>query len=601
MIAVAMRLITLPNPYDVKKKWNYKMQSLVTDNGILTAQVNGEGNLLVELTRFGDVVQSLELDLSNVGGMIAGGDAVLSPYNTSAAVELVADGQGGHWVVVQRMYFPAGSDYYSADSLFVEYLTVPIDEDLSLRTDIGQIVAEGPLFAISNYANADRGLYPPLTVADVSPSGDLVFAFGASPDDVSDPDALPLHLSRIDFVTGAVLYTHDTGLRGEPTSASLVLEGGSTLRVESFFNYASRFDDLFTTNLEVYDVPYDSSARLVTVHDLETGHVLEPLQVTSTQFEPKLYYIYDDTILGTAGDDNIHDLGGHNFIDVGAGNDTVFSAGDYNEVKLGPGDDYSTASGHIAASAGDDTVFGGSGRDLIGGGPGNDSIMVGRGDTVRGGQGDDFITGKTAGVHHASDGAELSGGWGIDTIIGTHRDDVLAGGPDADNLQGWGGDDLIGGGTGNDTIKGLDHNDTVYAGQGDDSIEGNDGDDYLKGGFGDDTIKGGSGNDRIEGTIGNDLLIGDDPDGDTGYDIFVFTRFTDGETDTITDFEKFEDRIEISGLQAGTDAERLALLEISEYSDASGTTGTLIEAEGHSIILLGYDHNSVSIDDFIFV
>lgn len=87
--------------------------------------------------------------------------------------------------------------------------------------------------------------------------------------------------------------------------------------------------------------------------------------------------------------------------------------------------------------------------------------------------------------------ANLSGGDGNDTLIGSASDDVLDGGPGNDALVGRGGNDILVGGPGNDTLNG---------GQGTDQLLGGDGDDLI-------IWNPGDGSDVVEGQGGNDTLL----------------------------------------------------------------------------------------------
>jgi Ca2+-binding RTX toxin-like protein len=73
--------------------------------------------------------------------------------------------------------------------------------------------------------------------------------------------------------------------------------------------------------------------------------------------------------------------------------------------------------------------------------------------------------------------------------------------------------------------------------------------DTLTGGSGADLVEGEGGNDRLGGGSGNDVLMDgagmDTLTGGTGRDVFVIAA--DGQTDTITDFNRFEDRLDLSG------------------------------------------------------
>ena len=67
---------------------------------------------------------------------------------------------------------------------------------------------------------------------------------------------------------------------------------------------------------------------------------------------------------------------------------------------------------------------------------------------------------------------------------------------------------IIRGGDGNDTITGTYRNERIFGDAGNDLIVGSSGNDELDGGAGDDRVDGGYGDDRVFGGDGNDVLIG---------------------------------------------------------------------------------------------
>lgn len=112
-----------------------------------------------------------------------------------------------------------------------------------------------------------------------------------------------------------------------------------------------------------------------------------------------------------------------------------------------------------------------------------------------------------------------------------------------DRAQGYAGNDLMFGNGGNDTLEG---------GQGDDKLLGGAGVDGLLGGAGQDQLTGGAGNDRLMGGTGTDRLTGG-----VGADAFIFATISDlglrpGTTDTITDFTRGQDRIDLSRIDAAS-------------------------------------------------
>lgn len=179
-------------------------------------------------------------------------------------------------------------------------------------------------------------------------------------------------------------------------------------------------------------------------------------------------------------------------------------------------------------------------------------------------------------IHGGAESADLiEGGAGNDNLsggVGNGNDTIRAGSGD-DVVYGWGGNDGLYGGTGKDTIHagfGIDYlegnegDDYLSGEEGNDEIDGGSGQDLIFGGADDDWLKGGDGNDKIEGGAGNDLLIGnegrDTLTGGPGADKFMFRTLSDstGSTannpiaafDTITDFVKGQDKIDLSWIDA---------------------------------------------------
>jgi Ca2+-binding RTX toxin-like protein len=101
----------------------------------------------------------------------------------------------------------------------------------------------------------------------------------------------------------------------------------------------------------------------------------------------------------------------------------------------------------------------------------------------------------------------------------------------------------------------------MFGGDGADVMLGYTGNDQLDGGSGDDKLYGEAGNDVLKGGAGNDLLNGgtgaDVQTGGAGADVFDFNSVNDsangiGLSDTITDFQKGSDKIDLSGIDANT-------------------------------------------------
>jgi len=167
---------------------------------------------------------------------------------------------------------------------------------------------------------------------------------------------------------------------------------------------------------------------------------------------------------------------------------------------------YIVSGGDALHARGDDWLEGGAGDDELFGGGGND--------TLSGGEGSDTADYSTA------TGAVLANlGVGMVTQDGRGGNETLL---DIENLKGSAyADKLIGSADAN----------AIYGQAGDDELWGEAGVDLLDGGAGNDTLGGGAGSDTLTGGGGNDrfvLLVG-------------------MESETITDFVRGQDQIDVSG------------------------------------------------------
>jgi hypothetical protein len=123
----------------------------------------------------------------------------------------------------------------------------------------------------------------------------------------------------------------------------------------------------------------------------------------------------------------------------------------------------------------------------------------------------------------------------------------------------------VDGGAGNDELDGKAGNDTLTGGVGDDRMTGGDGDDILDGG---------EGIDQLLGQAGNDTMTGG-----AGADSFTILR-TEGDQDTITDFEVGADKILLRG--AGNTVDNA----IANATVADGST-VLNLGLNHTVTLTG--------------
>ena len=227
---------------------------------------------------------------------------------------------------------------------------------------------------------------------------------------------------------------------------------------------------------------------------------------------------------------------------------------------------------------------------------------------------------QNTGQTNDEEGLDYTGTAGMDIVDGTEHDDTISTLGGTDVVAGGAGDDDIDGGAGNDFLFGDSGADTIDGGEGDDVILGGSGDDTLTGGAGTDIIRGGSGADTIDGGAGADILLGDSGadtidggegddiirggtgddtlTGGAGADTFVFAP-GDG-SDTITDFDTDEDRINLSTF--GDDIS-FADLTITATSDGTGSIISVpgdTDGETVTITLQGVATSDVTADLFEF-
>lgn len=245
----------------------------------------------------------------------------------------------------------------------------------------------------------------------------------------------------------------------------------------------------------------------------------------------------DDAFWLDGADDRWVDAGdGNDFVVWSGGNDTYFGGAgdDYLDGDAGNDILYGGADNDLLEGGfGSDTLIGGLGTDTLRGEDGDDDIILGSGDSVVGGAGDDEFyvydaegTGGTATIVGGETGEDLADGTngGLGDWLRLERDSdvtrvttayvVTATGAEAGTVTGgdtnltWSQIENIMTGDGNDTIDlSLDTSGMlVYAEGGADSVTGGSGDDVIYGGLGGDTIHGGDGNDYVDGGEGNDLL-----------------------------------------------------------------------------------------------
>jgi Ca2+-binding RTX toxin-like protein len=168
----------------------------------------------------------------------------------------------------------------------------------------------------------------------------------------------------------------------------------------------------------------------------------------------------------------------------------------------------------------------------------------------------------------------ITGSGHNDQLFGNNVANLLSGGGGADLLYGDSGDDVLDGGAGRDVLDGGNGNDRLFGGADADVLNGGDGADRLHGGVGDDILTGGSGN-----------------------DVFVFAEL--GGRDSITDFRRGQDKIDLSGLDADTRTEADDSFHWIGNRAFSGSAGELQFYRDHGDYFLAGDVNGDRIADFV--
>jgi Ca2+-binding RTX toxin-like protein len=178
---------------------------------------------------------------------------------------------------------------------------------------------------------------------------------------------------------------------------------------------------------------------------------------------------------------NVETASAHIF--AGDGAETITTSGENDQILGGGGNDMLTDNqSGFGAGAVQESIFGGAGDDRIFAGGGNHYLRGDEGaDSIMGGVGFD----------------DINGNMGNDTLAGRSGDDWTVGGKDDDQLDGGDGNDLVYGNLGRDICIGGEGNDIVRGGQDDDVLSGGGGDDFVSGDRGADTITGGSGADTF--------------------------------------------------------------------------------------------------------
>ena len=349
-------------------------------------------------------------------------------------------------------------------------------------------------------------------------------------------------------------------LNGDPNSGSYTYEKTGP--------NAATLELTLDNDIEIsIDLEYESATRINATADLRGVGINDDVSVTFDLPDTAGFTV-------TSGDDTIDGLTSDDVIDALGGNDTVNGNDGADTLNGGEGDDI------LNGGEGDDILDGGPGADMLDGGPGSDTASYqnsGVGVLVR-------LHAAHAVKYGDAEGDTLTG---IEHIVGSNHNDVLAGDGEDNLLDGGDGDDVLyGGPAGGD--------DMMYGGNGDDRIFGGKGNDMLTGGEGNDVLKAGPGEDTLIADGDDmDVLYGG-PDGDTFQ--FFPSNLGGG---SIRDFTDGEDVIDLTAFTGISSMDDLDIVSYGrnvriEVSDTDGTDYLT------TIILSDFDMSNLDSSDFLF-
>ncbi|WP_439610862.1 Calx-beta domain-containing protein [Reyranella sp.] len=293
----------------------------------------------------------------------------------------------------------------------------------------------------------------------------------------------------------------------------------------------------------------------------------------------------------------------------------------------------------LIGNSGHNTLSGGGGTDYLYGQEGDDILIGGAAgaapNQLWGGEDTDTASyAGTTGIVYADVAAQagyvdgvlvdtmnsienLTGGSGINTLVGNGDANVLTGGAGIDYLYGQGGDDtLIGGavpvgstnqlwgGHGSDTASYVSVTGVVYADLGVQAgwvggvlVDEMNSVENLMGGSNADTLVGDAGANRLTGGSGADVLWGRG-----GADVFVFSSHTDSNLitgyDTIGDFVSGVSKLDLRAF--ATDASHVVT-----QSDGGSTSLYVMQSPGHlnaatDVAIAFIGSNAIAMGDILF-
>ncbi|WP_445322692.1 hypothetical protein [Pseudoduganella rhizocola] len=289
---------------------------------------------------------------------------------------------------------------------------------------------------------------------------------------------------------------------------------------------------------------------------------------------------YNDTILGTTGEDNLEGRGGDDYIDGRAGADSIFG-GEGNDTLVGGAGDV------LRGDNGNDVyIVNSAGVTVNEWGTGLDSVRLNyRADNFTLAEGvEDLFVDIGQAVKAVGNGVanHMVGNTGADTLSGGDGNDTIDGGAGSDKLAGGLGDDVYVVDDAGDTVTeaAAEGTDTVhasaasftlstnvehlrYTGSASFSGTGNALANQLHGGAGNDSLSGFGDNDSLRGNGGIDTLLG----GEGDDQLYLSAGLADGGAGT--------DTVYLDGAFADFSRARVSVSDLRLTHGASGRVLTL--------------------------
>jgi Ca2+-binding RTX toxin-like protein len=287
-----------------------------------------------------------------------------------------------------------------------------------------------------------------------------------------------------------------------------VLEGGAGDDVFAMGSAADCGDSVSGGDgKDTADYQNRSAALTITIDGAANDGAASEADNVKTDVEVVIGGSVGDTITGGSGADELHGGAGNDTLNGGAGDDVLYGDTGNDELNGGDGADTFVASDNDAAIT-VATLAAGAGADVMNGGAGVDVV--------------DYSA-RTANlaVTLCVDASKATGNTTLTTGgCGTGSGDGESGeGDEVINVEwvkGGDGDDAVTGGSADETLEGGDGDDTLSGGAGDDTLYGDDGDDTLNGGAGDDYLDDtvvsdpGNTNNTFDGGAGEgDICVGE--------------------------------------------------------------------------------------------